>query len=157
GLRTRVHALGYVSEEELAALWTGASCLLFPSLYEGFGIPVLEAMRYGTPVICSGVASLPEVGGDAGRYIDPRKPATIVDALNDLLDRPGYAESLIAAGEARVQEFSTDEMIDRYLEALDDTLMRGGQVQTARVDGVFGDGWLGSMLLATTGPAPQPR
>ncbi len=157
GLTDRVHVLGYVPEEDLAALWKGTFCLLFPSLYEGFGIPVLEAMRYGKPVICSGVASLPEVGGEAVRYIDPRKPATIVDALRELLERPGYADSLVEAGHQRVTLFETDHMIDRYLDTFDEALARGGQTQTARVDGVFGDGWLGPMVLVTTGPSSQQR
>jgi glycosyltransferase involved in cell wall biosynthesis/2-polyprenyl-3-methyl-5-hydroxy-6-metoxy-1,4-benzoquinol methylase len=157
GLTERVHVLGYVPEEDLAALWKGTFCLLFPSLYEGFGIPVLEAMRYGKPVICSGVASLPEVGGEAVRYIDPRKPGTIVEALRELLERPGYADALIEAGHERVQLFETDHMIARYLDTLDEALARGGQTQTARVDGVFGDRWLGPMVLVTTGASPQPR
>jgi glycosyltransferase involved in cell wall biosynthesis/2-polyprenyl-3-methyl-5-hydroxy-6-metoxy-1,4-benzoquinol methylase len=157
GLTERVHVLGYVPEEDLAALWKGTFCLLFPSLYEGFGIPVLEAMRYGKPVICSGVASLPEVGGEAVRYIDPRKPGTIVEALRELLERPGYADSLIEAGHERVRLFETDHMIDRYLDTFDEALARGGETQTARVDGVFGDGWLGPMVLVTTGASPQPR
>jgi len=157
GLTERVHVLGYVPEEDLAALWKGAFCLLFPSLYEGFGIPVLEAMRYGKPVICSGVASLPEVGGEAVRYIDPRKPGTIVEALRELLERPGYADSLIEAGHERVRLFETDHMITRYLDTFDEALTRGGETQTARVDGVFGDGWLGPMVLVTTGASPQQR
>jgi glycosyltransferase involved in cell wall biosynthesis/2-polyprenyl-3-methyl-5-hydroxy-6-metoxy-1,4-benzoquinol methylase len=157
GLEQRVHVLGYVPEADLAALWNAAFCLLFPSLYEGFGIPVLEAMHYGKPVICSGVASLPEVGGNAVRYIDPRKPATIVDAVRDLLERPGYADTLIAAGHRRVEQFDTDHMIESYLDTLDRALARGGQTQTARVDGVFGDRWLAPMVLVTTGAAAQAR
>jgi glycosyltransferase involved in cell wall biosynthesis/2-polyprenyl-3-methyl-5-hydroxy-6-metoxy-1,4-benzoquinol methylase len=157
GLQERVYVLGYVPEADLAALWKGAFCLLFPSLYEGFGIPVLEAMHYGKPVLCSGVASLPEVGGDAVRYIDPRKPATIVDALRDLLERPGYADMLIAAGQRRVGQFETDHMIESYLDTFDRVLARGGSTQAPRVDGVFGDRWLAPIVLVTTGAASQPR
>ncbi len=97
------------------------------------------------------------MGGEAVRYIDPRKPATIVDALRELLERPGYADSLVEAGHQRVTLFETDHMIDRYLDTFDEALARGGQTQTARVDGVFGDGWLGPMVLVTTGPSSQQR
>src|SRR6185436_16288806 len=61
GLAGRVHITGFVSDDELAALWRGAFCLLFPSLYEGFGIPLLEAMEFAVPIVCSQLASLSEV------------------------------------------------------------------------------------------------
>jgi glycosyltransferase involved in cell wall biosynthesis len=72
---------GYVSKEELACLMGSAECLVFPSTYEGFGMPVLEALQRGTPVACSNTSSLPEVGGDAAEYFDPKSPEDIVAAV----------------------------------------------------------------------------
>ena len=100
-LAGRVHLVGFVSDEELAELLCGAFCLLFPSLYEGFGIPLLEAMQSGTPVVCSHAASLREVAGDAAHYIDPRRPGDIGAALGELYDQPELRRALIERGGPR--------------------------------------------------------
>jgi glycosyltransferase involved in cell wall biosynthesis len=84
-----VRALGHVPLAELVSLYRRASCLVFPSLYEGFGQPPLEALASGCPVAVSRVASLPEICGDAARYFDPTKPEEIAAAVADALDRPG--------------------------------------------------------------------
>jgi glycosyltransferase involved in cell wall biosynthesis len=76
-----VECRGYVTKEELACLMGSAECLVFPSTYEGFGMPVLEALQRGTPVACSNTSSLPEVGGDAAEYFDPKSPEDIVAAV----------------------------------------------------------------------------
>lgn len=83
-----VRALGHVPLSELASLYRRASCLVFPSLYEGFGQPPLEALASGCPVAVSHVASLPEICGDAARYFDPAEPEEIVAAVTDALDHP---------------------------------------------------------------------
>jgi glycosyltransferase involved in cell wall biosynthesis len=83
-----VQALGHVPLDELASLYRRASCLVFPSLYEGFGQPPLEALASGCPVAVSRVASLPEVCGDAARYFDPAEPEDIAAAVIDALDHP---------------------------------------------------------------------
>jgi alpha-1,3-rhamnosyl/mannosyltransferase len=84
GLKDRVIFTDYVDEETLACLYTGASAFVYPSLYEGFGLPILEAMSCGCPVICSNRASLPEVAGDAALLIDPTDPQRIASSI-DLL------------------------------------------------------------------------
>lgn len=84
-----VHALGHVPLDELASLYRRASCLVFPSLYEGFGQPPLEALASGCPVAVSRAASLPEVCGDAARYFDPAEPEEIAAVVADVLDHPG--------------------------------------------------------------------
>ncbi len=84
-----VEALGNVSSDELVSLYRSAAALVFPSLYEGFGLPPLEAMACGCPVACSVAASLPEVCGDAARYFSPDDPAEIAAAAGDVLDDPG--------------------------------------------------------------------
>jgi glycosyltransferase involved in cell wall biosynthesis len=83
-----VEALGLVSGDELISLYRRAAALVFPSLYEGFGQPPLEAMACGCPVACSDVAALPEVVGDAARLFDPHDPQAIADAVGEVLDAP---------------------------------------------------------------------
>ena len=82
GLEGDVKLLGYVPGEDLPGLYASSLATVFPSLFEGFGIPVVEAMRAGSPVICSSAASLPEVGGDAAVYFDPRRPEELCDRLD---------------------------------------------------------------------------
>ncbi len=85
-LTSRVHFLGRVPDADLPALYRQAYAFLFPSFYEGFGLPVLEALACGTPVICSNVSSLPEIVGQAGLLIDPSQPKAIAGALQNILD-----------------------------------------------------------------------
>ena len=109
---------GLVSPEELAALYRRAAALVFPSLYEGFGQPPLEAMACGCPVACSNAASLPEVVGDAARLFDPRDPGAIADAARDVLDAP---DEWRVRGLARAAAFSwqaTARGYDRVYRAL---------------------------------------
>jgi glycosyltransferase involved in cell wall biosynthesis len=95
-----------VPHKELVSLMRRASALVFPSLYEGFGLPPLEAMACGCPVACSDAAALPEVVGDAARLFDPHDPAAIADAVREVLDDPApWTER----GLARAARFSWDE------------------------------------------------
>jgi glycosyltransferase involved in cell wall biosynthesis len=98
-----VEALGHVSRDELASLYRRASCLVFPSLYEGFGQPPLEAMASGCPVAVSRVASLPEVCGEAARYFDPTDAEEMATAIAGALDRP---DELREAGLERARAFT---------------------------------------------------
>ncbi len=98
--------LGRVSDAELRALYAGALCLVFPSRYEGFGLPPLEAMACGAPVVAARAASVPEVCGAAALWFDPAVPATLAAALAHLLDEPGLAQSLRVAGLARARAFT---------------------------------------------------
>jgi alpha-1,3-rhamnosyl/mannosyltransferase len=98
--------LGSVSDAELRALYAGADAFVYPSLYEGFGLPVLEAMAAGAPVITSNVSSLPEVADDAALLVDPRDEAAIARSLERLLVDPALAERLRSAGRARAAAFS---------------------------------------------------
>ena len=100
-----IHVTGYVDEEDLPALYGLAEALLFPSFDEGFGLPVLEAMAAGCPVVCSdGVAR--EFAGDAVRYCNPSEPATIADALRPLLDDPALRRAVIAAGRHQAEGYT---------------------------------------------------
>jgi alpha-1,3-rhamnosyl/mannosyltransferase len=104
--RHLVHALGFVSDEDLATLYAGAKVVAYMSLNEGFGLPVLEAMAAGAPVLTSDRSSLPEVGGDAVAYADPTSVPAIRDALAALLGDHARRAGLAAAGRERAAGFS---------------------------------------------------
>jgi glycosyltransferase involved in cell wall biosynthesis len=107
GLDGQVIFCGYVKDEELASLVQSCKAIIFPSLYEGFGIPVLEAMAARVPVACSNVTSLPEVGGDAALYFDPRQPHDIARAIERLESEPELIESLVEKGQKRAEDLGT--------------------------------------------------
>jgi len=109
-LTGRVHLVGRVEDDELPALYSGARALVFPSLYEGFGLPALEAMACGTPVIASNTTGLAEAVGDAGVTVDPRSAEELTDAMRRVLDDDALRERLIAAGLARAAEFTWGRM-----------------------------------------------
>lgn len=112
------HLLGYLQDAEIQALYKHAAGFVFPSFYEGFGLPVLEAMTAGCPVISSRAASLPEVGGEAVLYCDPSAPADIARQMAALLDTPGLREDLRQKGFAQAQRFSWDTVARRTWEIL---------------------------------------
>jgi glycosyltransferase involved in cell wall biosynthesis len=111
-----VRFFGFVSDQTLAALYRLADVFVFPSLYEGFGLPPLEAMASGTPVITSNVSSLPEVAGDAALMIDPYEPAAIADAMRRVLTDAALRADLRARGLARARGFSWERSIRRVHE-----------------------------------------
>ena len=108
-----VQSLGFVSDEVLAALYRGAQCLVFPSLYEGFGLPVLEAMACGTPVVTSNSGALAEVAGDAAVLVDPYDVDAIAAGIEEARSR---REELRAKGLERVRPFTWDETARRTVE-----------------------------------------
>jgi glycosyltransferase involved in cell wall biosynthesis len=106
GVAEDVRFLGWLSDPELEGLWDAAAAFVFPSLYEGFGLPVLEAMARGVPVACSNVSSLPEVAGDAALFFDPYDTAQISHALRRILDDAELRERLRARGREHVEAFT---------------------------------------------------
>jgi glycosyltransferase involved in cell wall biosynthesis len=106
GVAEHVRFLGWGSGAEIEGLWDLAEAFVFPSLYEGFGLPILEAMARGVPVACSNVSSLPEVAGEAALLFDPRDERAIAGALERLLGDPALRARLRAAGEERAREFT---------------------------------------------------
>jgi glycosyltransferase involved in cell wall biosynthesis len=92
GLSGLFQFTGYVPEEDLPLIYAAAQALLYPSRYEGFGLPPLEAMACGTPVVCSNSTSLPEVVGDAALLIDPEQPGSLIEALRKVNDEPTRRE-----------------------------------------------------------------
>ena len=106
GLQDRAHFFGYVPEEEKALLYNAAACFCYPSLYEGFGLPPLEAMACGVPVVTSNVSSLPEVVGKAGLTVDPTDRAALRDALRRVLSDRGLRDELSTQGQIQARQFS---------------------------------------------------
>jgi glycosyltransferase involved in cell wall biosynthesis len=115
-LHKHVRFLGFVPDETLAVLYRLAAVFVFPSLYEGFGLPPLEAMAAGTPVITSNVSSLPEVVGDAALLIDPMDPGAIADAMARVLGDEALRASLVCRGHERVKAFSWKRSVARIRE-----------------------------------------
>ncbi|MDI7274750.1 MAG: glycosyltransferase family 1 protein [Anaerolineae bacterium] len=123
GLEREVCLPGYVADVDLPALYSAADVFVFPSLYEGFGLPVLEAMACGAPVVCSEAASLPEVAGDAALLVPPRDVAALTAALRRVLEDSSLRQTLGARGLARAREF-TWERTARLTLALYDQVAR---------------------------------
>ena len=116
--RSRIVMTGYVPEADKRALLAGAQVLAYPSLYEGFGFPVLEGFAAGVPVLTSNASSLPEVAGDAALLVDPHDPGQIADALARLLEDEGLREGLRRAGAERVHAFTWEASARRTAEVL---------------------------------------
>jgi glycosyltransferase involved in cell wall biosynthesis len=114
-----VHLLGYVRDGDLAALYTGAMAFVFPSLFEGFGLPPLEAMACGTPVACADASSLPEVVGDAALRFDPTDEDAIAAALRRLVNDPDLRQDLRARGLRQAARFSWDRAARETLAIYD--------------------------------------
>lgn len=123
GIADSVWMLGYVPDEELYSLYARAEMLIYPSLQEGFGLPPLEAMACGCPVITSNVSSLPEVVGEAGVLVNPLDPVQIADAMCRILLDKHYARELAQAGLARAREFSWERCAEETLTVYRRVLM----------------------------------
>ena len=119
----RIHFTGYVPAEDLSALYSGATCVLVPSLYEGFGFSVLEAMACGTPVICSNVSSLPEVAGNAALLLDdPEDDEELAMLIEKVLTEAGVAARQSELGIEQASQFTWEkcaaETVELYCEVI---------------------------------------
>ena len=117
-LKTQIHMPGYLPRNQLVSYYKNAICLMFPSLYEGFGLPILEAMSCGTPVITSNVSSMKEVSGNAALLVNPYNTGAISDAMDRLLRDERLRESLINKGFKRATEFSWKKCADETLRVI---------------------------------------
>jgi len=124
GLEDSVRFLGYVPEPDLPLLYQAADLFVYPSLYEGFGVPILEAMACGCPVVCSNRSSMPEVVGDAGILVDPEDREAMADAMWRVLSDPSLAQALRIRGSERAQHFRWDASA-RMLLAVYEGVWRG--------------------------------
>jgi glycosyltransferase involved in cell wall biosynthesis len=118
GISERIIFTGRISELELADLYSGAFLLLFPSFYEGFGLPIAEAFASGTPVITSNVTSMPEIAGDAALLVNPNAIDEIISAINQLYESPQLRTTLIERGRDRAKSFSWDAVAEKVRAAV---------------------------------------
>lgn len=115
----RVHFLNFVSDDELPLLYASAECFVLPSLYEGFGLPVLEAMAHGVPVVVSRTSSLPEIAGKAGIYVDPEDVASIAAGLTQAMtENSKTRQSRISLGKKRAGEFTWEKAAEQVMNVL---------------------------------------
>jgi glycosyltransferase involved in cell wall biosynthesis len=133
-LTASVRFMGVVPEEKLPALYRGAKALVFPSLYEGFGFPVLEAMACGTPVVTSNTTAMPEVAGDAALLVDPTSVEQIAEAMKQVVSDHPLRRQLREKGLARVAQFSWARTVARVREVLAKNV-----IQSSTLDGIRGN------------------
>lgn len=118
GVEDRVKFLDFVSDEDLTVLYKNALCFAFPSLYEGFGLPVLEAMKMNCPVVTSNVSSMPEAGGDGALYVDPNDVEDIAQKLDQIVSSPKLRQQMIEKGKEQVKKFSWEKTAQQTLAIL---------------------------------------
>jgi glycosyltransferase involved in cell wall biosynthesis len=156
GLEQHILFPGYLTNAELLTLVTSSAGMIFPSLYEGFGLPVIEAMATGVPVACSNVTSLPEVAGDAAILFDPRIPEQIAQAMISLAHDRELTARLVEAGNARAARFSDSRlMAEQYWELFQRAAALHHQANI--LVGVHSDGWAGPDPKLQIAPAAQAR
>lgn len=142
GISDRVHFLGFVDESCLATLWQKCSALVFPSMHEGFGIPLLEAMHFRKPIVASSACCLPEIGGDACLFVDPAKPLELADALFKIFSEKELRAKLIRNGELRLKDFAIENEMAKLSYILLHT-----ECSSAWNKGIYPDGWIGADAL----------
>ncbi len=157
GLNGELMLTEYLPNEEFAVLLRSCRAMVFPSLFEGFGMPVLEAMAADKPVLCSNLTSLPEVAGDAAVLFDPRKPVEIVQAIEQIESNPELVAQLIQRGRKRLTAFDdATGMARRYLHILQEALDGSSRFAPA-AHGIFSDGWTGEHVTVMHSPSNAQR
>jgi glycosyltransferase involved in cell wall biosynthesis len=143
---------GYLQTAELTALMANCAGMVFPSLYEGFGLPLIEAMAAGIPVACSNTTSLPEVAADAAILFNPCVPTQIVQAMLSLMENKALCARLIQTGQYRATNFSdTASMATEYMEIFQHAV--ASQKHENLLTGAYADGWAGRTLNIQVAPA----
>jgi glycosyltransferase involved in cell wall biosynthesis len=156
GLGDHILFPGYLANAELLALVTSSAGVIFPSLYEGFGLPVIEAMATGVPVACSNVTSLPEVAGDAAILFDPRIPEQIAQAIISLAHDEELTARLVRLGDKRAAQFSDSRlMAEQYWELFQSAARL--EHQSNVLVGVDPDGWAGPHATLQIAPSTLAR
>ncbi|MCA9976813.1 MAG: glycosyltransferase family 4 protein, partial [Anaerolineales bacterium] len=116
GVNGRVRFIGFVDDDDLPALYSGASLFAFPSLYEGFGLPLLDAMGCGVPVLTSNASSLPEVAGEAAVQLSPHDETAWTATMRSLLQDPAQRTRLVAAGFRQARQFTWQKSAQQLLQ-----------------------------------------
>ena len=122
GMENRIVFTDFISEKELDSLFRMADLLIYPSLYEGFGIPILEAMKMGLPVITSNITAMPEVANDAAYLVDPKNVEEMASAMSKLLENDQLREELIEKGLERARAYTWQDVSERYLKLYQKTI-----------------------------------
>lgn len=122
GLQQRVHLIGYADELDIPALYSASICSAFVSLYEGFGLPILESMACGTPVITSNISSMPEVAGHAAITVDPTNVNAISDGIERIITETRYRDELTQRGFSHIQQFTWEKSVQTLLNVYDQIL-----------------------------------
>lgn len=146
GVGKRVHYLGHLSTDKFAQVWKRAGALVFPSLHEGFGIPLVEAMHFGKPILASSEGSLPEVGEDAALFADCRKPEVLATALERISKDQALREQLIACGKKRLGQFSIEHEARIFWEMLNKSAKSRPLLW---IKGYYADGWTDPLAIAS--------
>lgn len=118
GIDQSVKFLDFIPDKDMSSLYKHAQCFVLPSLYEGFGLPVLEAMTYDCPVVTSNISSLPEAGGDAALYFDPTNVSDIAKTIDKVLSNEKLRQDMIKKGQSQVKKFSWEKTARQTLEVL---------------------------------------
>ncbi|MBI3885496.1 MAG: glycosyltransferase family 4 protein [Opitutae bacterium] len=139
GVREHITFHGHLPEKEFAGLWRDAGALVFPSLHEGFGIPLIEAMHFGIPILSSEMGSLPEVGGDAALYADPLSPVAWAGAMLKIATHPELRAALVARGRRRLGEFSLAAELKEFRDEIRSLAGKPGRRWN---HGLHPDGWI---------------
>jgi len=153
GCESQLHHLDYVDRRFFPGLYFGAACLVFPSLFEGFGIPLVEAMACGCPVASSNVCSIPEVVGEAAVLFDPRSPDSIADALEAVLRNESLRQQLVKKGLRQATLFSWEKAARETLAVFEKVCGQrvprpAGYIPPQDiVEGFYADGWAGPKML----------
>jgi len=152
-LQEYIHILDYVDSDDMPALYKNAKALVFPSLFEGFGIPLLEAMAAGCPVIASDSTSIPEVAANAAYLFDAKKPQSICDAMRRIIEDEGTRSVLIERGRWRAKQFSYEKVARKHLELFLTASEKKGIVaavqkkrESISLEGRYSDGWISSRM-----------
>jgi glycosyltransferase involved in cell wall biosynthesis/2-polyprenyl-3-methyl-5-hydroxy-6-metoxy-1,4-benzoquinol methylase len=157
GLMESVVFPGYLPEEHFSALLHACLAIIFPSLFEGFGMPLLEGMAAGKPLLCSNLTSLPEVAGTAALMFDPKRPEEIAKAIMRIECDAGLRDDLIRRSRERLTSFNgPEDMARRYLKVFEEAF-RCPAGLGPEVDGVFSDGWLGERAIVIFGKGSDRR
>jgi glycosyltransferase involved in cell wall biosynthesis len=122
GIGASVHMPGHVEDEDMVHVYAGATCVVYPSLYEGFGLPLLEAMTAEVPIACSNRSSLPEIGGEAAWYFEPESEESIADGLARVTSDAALRECLVAAGRQRAALYSVDAAAEELARVMTEVL-----------------------------------
>jgi glycosyltransferase involved in cell wall biosynthesis len=154
GLANRVHFRGHVPPGEFSHLWQSAGALVFPSLHEGFGIPLLEAMHFHVPILASDAGSLPEVGGDAAIYAHARDPIAFAAALTRLAGDAILRAELVERGEKRLKSFSLEQEAKDFLSNLRQCAEEQALLWSR---GIHPDGWIEEQAIVGLPRTPTAR